>query len=663
MTHFHFSIGPVQTFIAQSRRSRDLWAGSFLLSWLAGVAMAAVRQQDASARIAFPTPVDGVMKRICPDWPDGTALADGHPLLRQGGIPNRFMATVSDGFDGAAVAQTLRAAFAALAQTLWDKDLQAFAGDATRTIWLRQINGFWDIAWVLEPQPDPANSNAAPLMDMRKNWRSHFAPTEPGLKCTAMDGWQELSGATGPGDPALKKFWGALQPELAKTHSNDLQADESLCALAYIKRRFVRVFGQFSANVPLGNNNMLTVKGWPLSGNVPSVVYMAAAPWLAQATLQFDKPEVTQAATAFLEAVQAFEAKQHPGSNPLTCGELETAIACITQAAANLTPASKTLAQRLHNLDASLFFKDDLLNKQVFPGAPATTQNINHTLAELCKAVGDSPSRFYALLRMDGDRIGQRMGQPLWRPVIADALNRFTAQAVATVQKHSGFLLYAGGDDVLAFFTVDHALPAAHQLQLDFQGAFDKALAVAAAQPTDDQQTLTLSGAIVFAQSHVPLASVVQRSQTLLEHTAKTRAGRNALAVQVVKPGGPVCTWASQWPEEENAPTHGPLALHTLAKPENATFSNGFLQRLRELHGQWFPGGKGGNPFDDETTTQALLLAELMGTRRADGQRWEQADAKQQLTQLMPFLQTPWGGPWQADAAVLVRFLAQKGKL
>ena len=38
----HFSIGPVQGFIDQSRRTRDLWASSFLLSWLSAVAMKAV---------------------------------------------------------------------------------------------------------------------------------------------------------------------------------------------------------------------------------------------------------------------------------------------------------------------------------------------------------------------------------------------------------------------------------------------------------------------------------------------------------------------------------------------------------------------------------------------------------------------------------------------
>ena len=56
MSHkiFHFTLGPVQGFVAQARRTRDLWAGSFLLSWLAGRAMESVLRQNDLNVIAFP---------------------------------------------------------------------------------------------------------------------------------------------------------------------------------------------------------------------------------------------------------------------------------------------------------------------------------------------------------------------------------------------------------------------------------------------------------------------------------------------------------------------------------------------------------------------------------------------------------------------------------
>src|ERR1700728_909561 len=44
----HFTLGSVQSFVAQARRTRDLWAGSFLLSWLAGRAMRVIVENGGS---------------------------------------------------------------------------------------------------------------------------------------------------------------------------------------------------------------------------------------------------------------------------------------------------------------------------------------------------------------------------------------------------------------------------------------------------------------------------------------------------------------------------------------------------------------------------------------------------------------------------------------
>ena len=41
----NFSLGPVQGFIARARKTRDFWTGSFLLSYLAGQAMAEILEQ------------------------------------------------------------------------------------------------------------------------------------------------------------------------------------------------------------------------------------------------------------------------------------------------------------------------------------------------------------------------------------------------------------------------------------------------------------------------------------------------------------------------------------------------------------------------------------------------------------------------------------------
>ncbi|WP_083234961.1 type III-B CRISPR-associated protein Cas10/Cmr2 [Candidatus Marithrix sp. Canyon 246] len=73
-------LGPVQGFVAQARRTRDFWAGSFLLPWLAGIAMNSVKNQNGE--IIFPLPDEDYLK-----WIKGKG--EKSPP-HQGNIPNRF---------------------------------------------------------------------------------------------------------------------------------------------------------------------------------------------------------------------------------------------------------------------------------------------------------------------------------------------------------------------------------------------------------------------------------------------------------------------------------------------------------------------------------------------------------------------------------------------
>ena len=67
--YFHFTLGPVQAFVAQARRTRDFWAGSFLLSWVASVAMQEVKAQGGEVK--FPLPDDSYLDYLtgaATDW-------------------------------------------------------------------------------------------------------------------------------------------------------------------------------------------------------------------------------------------------------------------------------------------------------------------------------------------------------------------------------------------------------------------------------------------------------------------------------------------------------------------------------------------------------------------------------------------------------------------
>src|SRR5690606_28021117 len=110
----------------------------------------------------------------------------------------------------------------------------------------------------------------------------HRIDDEPGVKCSLMEGYQELSGAEKPGE-AVRSFWRKVR-ESDKTLSlaRDLREDEHLCAIAMVKRRFVHYFAELEVTLPSINNNAAkTLQGWKLPASVPSIAYLAAAPWLA----------------------------------------------------------------------------------------------------------------------------------------------------------------------------------------------------------------------------------------------------------------------------------------------------------------------------------------------------------------------------------------------
>ena len=183
---FHFALGPVQGFVAQARRTRDLWAGSFLLSWLSGQAMAAAHR--AGGTIVRPNVDDDPLFRAILE---GGGAAD--PDI--GTLVNRFKAVVPDDFPLETCDRAVNDAWRRLADRVWNRFVRPVAAmgaggaEGVRSRWNRQIDGFWEMSWAMA---DGADTNA--WLDRRKNWRSHFLAPEGGDHCMLMGDYQELSG-------------------------------------------------------------------------------------------------------------------------------------------------------------------------------------------------------------------------------------------------------------------------------------------------------------------------------------------------------------------------------------------------------------------------------------------------------------------------------------
>ena len=618
---FHFTLGPVQGFVAQARRTRDFWAGSFLLSWLAGAAMQTVINQGG--RIIFPTADRDYLAWLC-DSGQGRRP-------RQGSIPNRFKATVSDHFDPVSVEQAVRIAWRAVAESVWEEDLARHCQryPDSHAIWDRQINGFWEIAWAIGDDDS--------LLDRRKNWRTQLPPVEAGIKCSVMAGWQELSGAKHPGDKILKGFWEELRQD--GDFKRDLADDESLCAIAFIKRRFPHYFEKVQAAMP----GHWTLHGWQVNPQTPSTLDLAAAPWLARVVLNGEE----SAFHRLHDAAHALFAAGDCGIHRLRCVK----DACRTQG-------------RTH-LNSSALFSHVLDNRKECPDQAAVRE-----MKQAIKAlrIKEPPSPFYAILLMDGDSLGELLRKS--GSAVSNALDRFTRQVPNLVDNHNGFLIYAGGDDVLALLPLENALQCAAEIRQCYLNAF-------AAQKLES----TISAAVEYAHVKMPLTRILRDAHSLLDEIAKEECGRDAIAVRVWKPGGLGLEWAMPWQRAFTGEQQIKIVqLAAQFSGDQAEFSSKFFYKIRERFDLLNPprpqsGPAQEKPIFSEGDALSLLAVDYLASGINEGRRDKlkikdaEAMIRPLLEQCRPVVRSKsdkgvsfsTSNRLEADGALLVRFLAHKG--
>ncbi|MBS9780600.1 MAG: type III-B CRISPR-associated protein Cas10/Cmr2 [Moraxellaceae bacterium] len=536
--YFHFTLGPVQSFVAQARRTRDFWAGSFLLSWLSAVAIQAVKVQGGT--IVFPIPDDKFLQAIADT--DKKLNKDDKPT--QGGIPNRFMADISGctDFNANAVCNAVQQAWQAVADSVWEKDKKGLEQNTfTKEIWQRQITSFWDMSWVI------TNSNDSSALDKRKNLRSHVPSVEDGFKCMMMEGYQELSGTTS--GKKLREFW--INLKLSLKSGLDLREDERLCAIAYVKRRFVHEFDNVSKNIKIADKS-ISVNGWKLPKNVPSVGYMASVSWLKEILIDNTDDKFIDAFNLLTDRVEEL-------------GKIDSQFA-IQSERKNHIHSIRALINKNKainiSLDGQIYYKTYWENpNNLFADREHRTASIENqagkikqALSKLYDKVGQEPSPYYAIVLMDGDSLGKQMSHIERQSIISNALNQFTQNVSEIVENHDGFLVYAGGDDVLALFSLDDALPASIELQQKYKECFTDASKEKKNSKdknvSNDKKVevfSTLSGAINYCHLGNPLTQVLSDSHDLLDNVAKDGRRRNALAVRVWKPSGLAVQWSLPW--------------------------------------------------------------------------------------------------------------------
>lgn len=519
------NLGPVQDFIASARRSRDLWFGSYLLAEMSkcvalSIATYNLKEENGLERLIFPAP---------------DAIQDLEAWERTGfNVVNVILARV---YDPRAVAEKvqkdvlefLKIAASTVFGASEDSTLQAKVNLPTDQIAKagQQIQDLLEFYWVSVPLEgktyQDARDQVYQLMIARKITRNfgEVGGWAGPVPKSSLDGLRESVIPETAFD--TKKDESAVEKSLRLYRSYGVRPGERLCGIGLLKRHGKRLGGKAEEGFM-------------------STSHLAALPVLERMKQVYVRADtahregIDQAQQDFL-GVLGKKWENRPPSDDLVVGgvrkgELPGPLHPIFSVADGKTLDGRNLFRdRL----GEFFEGDDLLEAQ-----SALDQLLKlSTRLGLLESV--QPYPYYALLIADGDR----MSDALSRVITIDAhrtfsrkLAGFAGDARTVVQEAGGGLIFAGGEDVMAFLPLHTALLAARRLSY--------ALAHTLSAYHSEYGSPTLSAGLVIAHHLEPLSDVLEIARHT-EQAAKNAYGRNALAITVVKRSGENTTIGGRW--------------------------------------------------------------------------------------------------------------------
>lgn len=669
-----FTVGPVQRFIAQARRTSDLWGGSMLLSLALLEAVRPIVEVAGPDHVIFPSLrrsalfLDWLLDRS--GWSvrlQGVAATARPVGTGQGALPNRFLAVLP-----MSRVKGLALRCEEQVRGWWDEE----AVDAGREIEAldpgmagfadlarAQVHAFLSVTWSATPWPlaervavlgaevDAACRRAAwarggmlpatvrsfieygsrsreeqasatfrpnggalygacynasdALMSSIKRTRPVATATEEGLKCSLCGERAVVPGAMAFRDQA--DLWGRLRTRLEQR--GGLRRGEALCGVCWTKRR-----------------TGLHAK------RVPSTAEIAASPFKLRVLESLDPlgPEVAR----LCEAVDHSEAwgRAHVVS------------------ALRHYKARGGLAARFASVEGELLLahpredRGPAEDEDITPGILGAAAALRQAARARC---GITPARPYlAALVMDGDQMGRWLSGERQLPLaeylserarghlqaagageqlrmkwpMTPALHAAFSESCAVFSQHTAprtlhedglpaFLVYAGGDDVLALTPigchdpdapVEVATEVILRLRLRFSGHVRRERGGDIVDPASEAgwvldpseglalafgHRLTASAGLAIFHNRWPLGRALEEARRA-EHFAKDDLGRDALAISILRRSGQITRTGLRFGDSRTAMRSLQRVAHEFAFGGlSPRFLGEVRQRLEGLHG------------------------------------------------------------------------------
>ncbi|HAA81140.1 MAG: CRISPR-associated protein, Crm2 family [Caldanaerobacter subterraneus] len=608
MTLFLFTIGPVQEYIGQARKTQDLYWGSYILSYLTWIAIEKVIEIYGPDCIIFP---ELKKQPLCDFWI--AKFFDNNPIINQNlktpTIPNRFFAILPtknvEEIRALELKKIVQDEFAKIGEYIFTHIVKG--NDEQKKNFLNQLSTFPDVYWVALPL-ESGDGNKA-------DWEIQLDKIKDYFSSDDIEEMKELLNfikGQGEYEPNIGNIYGLLYSFMEKMFGarkgvrNFSQYEEEgrKCSVCGEYNVFIyRSTREEEENIKKGKESY-KIKLLKKQNAIIKVSEDKSIPYkyLAQGEGLCSKCFTKRAAEIYFKEV--FGDKNTEESFPSTA---EIALMDIINNADNkLKTTIKEYEEAFKNwcgdnFDYELLYEENL-NENYFETYGFNIKKLQE-LKKLLQNIDDriknlklNKKKYYAVIKLDGDDMGKwlagelapymlemyhsklqgflpenfkknikdkkRLMTPAIHSLISEALRNYSLKYVKEIieGEEAGKVIYSGGDDVFAIVNLNYLLDVMVKLRAAFSGHLivneklipDFTIDAGFIERKDEIDLMmgnrpTASMGVVIAHYKEDLKDVIASVNEVEEEYAKKVEGKDAFAIKLILRSGENYIAMAKW--------------------------------------------------------------------------------------------------------------------